>query len=797
MEVLQLKSCIVCSKPHPSFIKSELQSKLIMSSLLPGSNGSVVFNNQLCMYFISKKLLNFTDDECMRFIAHFQNNPTTGWCQVFCEKCGVYVGQALDLHKKMLMLAGKIDELAITLQSHMKGSNSGAYFDEIMNSDVDDDEEEDEENDYEYSVGGSTFPYEEAYDPPECISLEEDDERYSTLSVEEDVEVNADVTIPVHEDDLESTTSKDDSVSIESAPPPLIREEYPRFTPVREDIQSSPEPIQSSSVEDDVEDDALIDDHHREDPGDGDSIEKTPEGTSSTTKGSERILGKAKNSEVAPPEIDAYSNITSANIPDDVLEALFRMQFSESSSDEMLDNNDEKDKEWKPNRKLKFTKRSTKTRKVTPKKKVTSGENSNVRKSVRKSKPSLRMRNVVADIVSHDTHDSHDSVVPPTRRVSNAGSSSTSKTEKAKGILICNRCPTKYKKAGQLARHLRVHKECDEMNNEFDCKVCGFPCISKKNFRRHNSYRHQAAEYKCDECGYIAPEKARLERHKEIHKLMIGSKEFQCDVCNESFGDFITISRHRRQVHSSHIKLSVFKCDKCDGTYSTLRRLQNHISQFHDPIITPTCQHCGKVFRKTYDLKEHMKVHEPKERLEVCEYCGVDFMHSKTLRAHIRKFHSESTTESVNSTNNEEPVYKCKHCEFTSHLRLIIMRHRKIHSNIYRYPCDICGKGYTKPYSLKLHQQTTHGEGKNTVYCKWCQKKFIHQYYLKYHLERCKKRPDEDKAKELLEKKKRKRKSTSSSAVVSPTNNLTSIPMGNNNKAGNHSETTRIVDSNL
>ncbi|ODM86527.1 putative zinc finger protein [Orchesella cincta] len=180
--------------------------------------------------------------------------------------------------------------------------------------------------------------------------------------------------------------------------------------------------------------------------------------------------------------------------------------------------------------------------------------------------------------------------------------------------------------------------------------------------------------------------------------------------------------------------------------------------KYHVPVSKLSCELCANEFLTLDELKIHLRSHESTDRSEICEYCGTYFLHLNSLRAHIRKFHSEGTAESVNSNNNEK-VYKCKHCDFTSHLRLVITQHGKIHTEEYRFPCNT----REKPFSPKLHQQIANGNrnGKNPAYCDWCKKNYVNHNYLRKHHVRCKMRPPTaDREIPLTEKPKEKKKSS-------------------------------------
>ncbi|CAL8109923.1 unnamed protein product [Orchesella dallaii] len=115
-----IKCCIICGQPR---LKSEPQSLIGITEPLPGSDGSTLLNDQLCVYFIARKLLKLSRSRCIQFVSHFQNiTHTSSWFQTLCSGCGDIVVQALGLHRTLVALAGQVEELGKTLQLMVQNS---------------------------------------------------------------------------------------------------------------------------------------------------------------------------------------------------------------------------------------------------------------------------------------------------------------------------------------------------------------------------------------------------------------------------------------------------------------------------------------------------------------------------------------------------------------------------------------------------------------------------------------------------------------------------------------------------
>ena len=111
------------------------------------------------------------------------------------------------------------------------------------------------------------------------------------------------------------------------------------------------------------------------------------------------------------------------------------------------------------------------------------------------------------------------------------------------------------------------------------------------------------------------------------------------------------------------------------------------------------CSTCSKVFKKSNQLKVHMRCHT-NERPFICTVtdCGKSFRLKHHLNAHQR-YHDLIKP------------FSCQHCDklFTEHSSLL--RHTKIHTNDKRYVCmeKSCGKAFITPSDLRKHSNCHSG----------------------------------------------------------------------------------------
>ena len=110
----------------------------------------------------------------------------------------------------------------------------------------------------------------------------------------------------------------------------------------------------------------------------------------------------------------------------------------------------------------------------------------------------------------------------------------------------------------------------------------------------------------------------------------------------------------------------MFKCTDCDKTFTSSVGLQQH-GQHHTGYYAYFCATCRKGFTVSTNFNEHVRSREG--RGYSCDYCGKIFKCPKNLRYHT-----------------------------------------PLHTGIYRFACDVCGRGFNvhvKPDFIK--HKYTHG----------------------------------------------------------------------------------------
>ncbi|KAJ8347887.1 hypothetical protein SKAU_G00264760 [Synaphobranchus kaupii] len=191
-----------------------------------------------------------------------------------------------------------------------------------------------------------------------------------------------------------------------------------------------------------------------------------------------------------------------------------------------------------------------------------------------------------------------------------------------------------------MKRHLaRKHQNKEKT---YTCEYEGCGKVFKKNsLLRSHEYEHtNILPYKChfEGCERSFSVASKLKRHGKVHEgypckeegcSFLGKTwteyqkhrkemhraQLQCDNCSKVFRDSWFLKQHQR-VHES--ERQVFKCPRegCQRTYTTCFNLQNHIISFHEEQKPFSCSHanCGKTFAMKQSLERHSVVHDPERK---------------------------------------------------------------------------------------------------------------------------------------------------------------------------------------
>ena len=178
----------------------------------------------------------------------------------------------------------------------------------------------------------------------------------------------------------------------------------------------------------------------------------------------------------------------------------------------------------------------------------------------------------------------------------------------------------------------------DEID-EFTCE-CNYPNTVFNDKMKHFKTIHLGLLL-CEEqkCLTFFKDVESLEKHIENHHNDNRSK---CKLCPFTTRFPHRLKQHMLKVHSDPKEPKEKEtpeekktnCIPCGRDYSSPKRLYHHNYRIHsDKRGLIACDICGK---RTKDLKEHMKTHNPEFR---CDQCGKGFRYRSTLEGHIQAIH--------------------------------------------------------------------------------------------------------------------------------------------------------------
>ncbi|XP_070837997.1 transcription factor IIIA-like [Chaetodon trifascialis] len=202
-------------------------------------------------------------------------------------------------------------------------------------------------------------------------------------------------------------------------------------------------------------------------------------------------------------------------------------------------------------------------------------------------------------------------------------------------------CEEAFSTNSNRARHVsRIHTG---ERKKYVCKSegCGLEFKKNKQLKSHMCEQHtEVPPYQCtyEGCQMRFTFPSKLKRHEKVHRGYPCKEEgcsftgktwteylkhrkeqhrriLKCDQCSKVFRDSWFLQQHQR-VHSD-VRV-VFRCprDSCDRSFTTLFNLESHIASFHEELRPFACTHagCAKTFATRQSLQRHRVVHDPERK---------------------------------------------------------------------------------------------------------------------------------------------------------------------------------------
>ena len=242
----------------------------------------------------------------------------------------------------------------------------------------------------------------------------------------------------------------------------------------------------------------------------------------------------------------------------------------------------------------------------------------------------------------------------------------------------------------------RIH----DKNKNHKCDSCDKRFYTKPELNDHILNNHvddSFQELKCPYCEKGWNHKYKMEKH--IRTVHVGVKEFQCEICPNSFATYCSLKKHENSKHmvkndvANAVIESKLKCTICLAKFKLQNNLSNHMTIHKDKTFQ--CEICIEKFRSKKSITEHIaRLHADNSKHIKCDSCEKTFVVKHELRRHVMLKHLGIPQHLCNICNQE--LYSA------SQLRLHI---RIKHEGKIEFECDICKKFFTSLYNLKPLKQ--------------------------------------------------------------------------------------------
>ena len=163
-----------------------------------------------------------------------------------------------------------------------------------------------------------------------------------------------------------------------------------------------------------------------------------------------------------------------------------------------------------------------------------------------------------------------------------------------------------------------------DQDAKYSCNQCPYQAKGKRNFERHQKWKHASIDYSCNQCQYRSGYASALRRHKQsIHDGI----KYLCDQCEYQATQPSSLTTHKQSIHEG-VK---YYCDKCEFQTGDKSSLRKHLLNKHEGVKYKCNYFEYQAGDRCYLKRHEQSIHEGvRYSCDQCEYQAGQKTHLKT-----------------------------------------------------------------------------------------------------------------------------------------------------------------------
>ncbi|XP_034987025.1 transcription factor E4F1 isoform X2 [Zootoca vivipara] len=295
------------------------------------------------------------------------------------------------------------------------------------------------------------------------------------------------------------------------------------------------------------------------------------------------------------------------------------------------------------------------------------------------------------------------------------------------GRYVCELCHKTFKTASILKAHMITHSS----RKDYECKICGTSFRTKGSLIRHHRRHTDERPYKCKKCGKSFRESGALTRHLKsltpctektrfnMNKEIVVSKEDLAAGSNDSNVEVVpslaaqsvesppvihlVTDAKGNVLHEVHVQVQELPIteEKLLGQEPSNPEDLPPEGDDNENLLREAMRNSGIVI-------EQVSMEEATKSDEANEVTGAEESKNEEVEMPEKLCEEEYVKIEHAETPDADPTDEgqvCPYCSeiFQDHSSLDL--HISRHFDYKPFPCEECGKGFTKGYLLKKHQE--------------------------------------------------------------------------------------------